>query len=110
MTQLNENFIPLRKSDKLSNLPLLTRVIYAEIESLCSKSGICFATNGYFAEQFRVSSKTASFHINKLKRLDLIEVTKNPSKLGAVRIIRMKLDATPPAPQIKFRNQDTPNR
>lgn len=94
--ELKENFIPLRKTDTLSKLPLLSRVIYAEIESLCSKSGICFATNGYFAEQFRVSTRTVSVHIARLKKLNLIEIAKNSSKNGSIRIMRIKSDVLPP--------------
>ena len=96
MTQQNENFIVLRKTEQLIKLPLLSRAIYAEIESLSSRSGSCFATNAYFAEQFKVNTKTVSAHISNLKKLNLIEIYKNPTMYGSVRVMRIKKDVTPP--------------
>ena len=94
-----ENFIALRKTEQLIKLPLLSRAIYAEIESLCKVSGICFATNAYFAEQFRVSNKTVSAHISSLRKLNMIEIAKNSNRNGSIRIIRIKTDAVPTATQ-----------
>jgi len=91
-----ENFIALRKTEQLVKLPILSRAIYAEIESLSSKTGSCFATNAYFAQQFRVSAKTVSAHIANLKRLNLIEIGKNPAMFGGVRIMRIKKGVVPP--------------
>lgn len=50
------------------------KILYAEITALAEKSGQCWASNGYFARLYGVSSNTISRRINKLRRLGHISV------------------------------------
>lgn len=55
-------------------LKLLSRLLYAEITSLCNKHGYCWASNKYFAELYQVSIQTISNCISQLKIKKYINV------------------------------------
>ncbi|MBR2968364.1 MAG: helix-turn-helix domain-containing protein [Clostridia bacterium] len=80
----------------LSTLPLVARVLYADITALSSKTGVCYATNGFFAKQYGVSTRTVSKYLGVLKALELIEVSHTSAKIGGIRVMRPKKKATPP--------------
>lgn len=57
-----------------SDLTYLERVLYAEISALSNVKGYCYASNGYFATNFKNSERTISRSINRLKSLGLISI------------------------------------
>lgn len=50
------------------------KIFYAEITALCQKYGYCFASNTYFAEQFKMSDRTVSRLIAELEKWHFITV------------------------------------
>ena len=50
------------------------KVFYAEITALSQKEGYCFASNAYFAEQFKMSDRTVSRLISELEEYGFISV------------------------------------
>ena len=50
------------------------KIFYAEITALSGKFGYCFASNAYFAEQFKMSDRTVSRLIRELEELHFITV------------------------------------
>ena len=50
------------------------KLLYAEITSLCNKTGICWADNNYFAELYNVSTETISRLISQLRDFDYLYV------------------------------------
>lgn len=48
------------------NLKANEKLLYSEITSLCNKSGICYASNKYFAELYEVDIATISRWVNNL--------------------------------------------
>lgn len=50
------------------------KVFYAEITALSQKEGYCFASNAYFAEQFKMSDRTVSRLISELEKYGFISV------------------------------------
>ena len=54
------------------NLKDKAKLLYGEISALCNKSGICYATNNYFAELYGVSAVTISGLINDLVKAGYI--------------------------------------
>ena len=55
-------------------LKLLSRLLYAEITSLCNKEGYCWASNKYFANLYQVSIQTISNCISQLKEKGYIQL------------------------------------
>lgn len=55
-------------------LKLLSRLLYAEITSLCNKEGYCWASNKYFANLYQVSIQTISNCISQLKEKGYIKL------------------------------------
>lgn len=49
------------------------KLLYGEITSLSNKTGLCFASNRYFAELYEVEIETVSRWIKHLKELEYIE-------------------------------------
>lgn len=49
-----------------NNLKANEKLLYGEISALCSKDGVCYATNEYFANLYNVSKKSISTWINEL--------------------------------------------
>ena len=50
------------------------KLLYSEITALLQKSGICWATNNYFAKLYNVTKETISRWINHLYELNYISV------------------------------------
>lgn len=50
------------------------KIFYAEITALCHKYGYCFASNTYFAEQFKMSDRTVTRLISELEKYHFIRV------------------------------------
>ncbi len=66
-------YIPaqVRYNDTLS---ANAKIFYAEITALSCKYGYCFASNAYFAEQFKMSDRTVSRLISELEELRFIKI------------------------------------
>ena len=56
------------------NLKPNEKLLYSEITSLCNKSGICYASNKYFAELYEVDIATVSRWVNNLIDNDYLYV------------------------------------
>lgn len=72
------------------------KLLYGEMTALANKTGICYATNKYFAELYEVEVETISRWISHIKELGYIEVAiiyKNDTKEIDKRII--KINGTP---------------
>ena len=50
------------------------KLLYSEITALSNKTGLCYATNKYFADLYEVESETISRWIKHLKELQYIDV------------------------------------
>jgi hypothetical protein len=50
------------------------KLLYAEITSLCNKTGVCWADNNYFAELYEVNHKTISRLISQLESCGYLSV------------------------------------
>lgn len=48
------------------NISWMEKILYAEITALSSKEGYCYATNAYFARNYKVSTRTVSRAITNL--------------------------------------------
>lgn len=55
------------------NLKANEKLLYGEITALASASGVCWASNGYFAELYGVSKVSVSNWINKLIQLGYVK-------------------------------------
>ena len=84
----NKGFVMLSRSEKNKGLPLTARVLLSEITSLCARTGTCYATNAYFAEQYGLSERTISKYVNLLLDKQLIEVGRSSTLYGRMRIMR----------------------
>lgn len=56
------------------NLCANAKLLYAEITALADRTGICWASNDYFAELYQVDKKTISRWISQLNSYGFIEV------------------------------------
>lgn len=68
------------------------KLLYSEITALSNKTGICYATNKYFAELYEVECETISRWIKHLKELMYIDteiIYKNDTKEIEKRIIKI---------------------
>lgn len=68
------------------------KLLYSEITALSNKTGICYATNKYFAELYEVDNMTISRWIKHLRKLDYIDVEilyKNDTKEVEKRLIKI---------------------
>lgn len=92
MINENKKAAPRSKSP-LSGLPLIAKVLYADVAALAQKSGVCYATNEYFAERYGVSSRTVAKYVGLLSKKNAIEIGRSPLKFGGMRVIRPKKQA-----------------
>ena len=68
------------------------KLLYSEITALSNKTGLCYATNKYFADLYEVENETISRWISHLKELNYIDIEivyKNDSKEIEKRIIKI---------------------
>lgn len=64
------------------------RVLYSEIEAVCSKNEFCSLTNKYFAFRFGCSEMSISKWIGQLRGIGIIAVDFN-QELGNQRVITL---------------------
>lgn len=57
-----------------SRLPANAKLLYGELTALTSKEGFCWASNGYFAELYQLSSRTIRRYITTLQKCGYIYV------------------------------------
>ena len=73
-----------------NNLTPLERLLLIQILSLCNKKGYCWATNEYFKKQYNVSKQTISKSINRLSKLNYIDLQYDlKEKNNSKRLIRI---------------------
>ena len=73
-----------------NNLTPLERLLLIHILSLCNKKGYCWATNEYFKKQYNVSKQTISKSINRLSKLNYIDLQYDlKEKNNSKRLIRI---------------------
>ncbi len=75
-----------------SRLKANEKLLYGEITALSNKTGLCYATNKYFAELYEVEIETISRWIKHLKELGYIDteiIYKNDTKEVDKRIIKI---------------------
>lgn len=77
------------------------------ISSLTAKSGICFASNGYFAELFQIDEVTVSRKIKKIENKGYIEIAY--LKRGA-EILKREIRLTEMLTDDKQKSQSTINK
>ena len=68
------------------------KLLYSEITALSNKTGLCYATNTYFADLYEVENETISrwvSHLKELKYIDIKIVYKNDTKEIDKRIIKI---------------------
>lgn len=68
------------------------KLLYSEITALSNKTGLCYATNKYFADLYEVENETISRWISHLKELNYIDIEivyKNDTKEIDKRIIKI---------------------
>ena len=68
------------------------KLLYSEITALSNKTGLCYATNKYFADLYSVETETISRWISHLKKLNYIDIEivyKNDTKEIDKRIIKI---------------------
>ena len=68
------------------------KLLYSEITALSNKTGLCYATNKYFADLYEVENETISRWISHLKELNYIDIEivyKNDTKEIEKRIIKI---------------------
>lgn len=66
-------------------IPANAKLLYGEISALISKDGFCFATNGYFAEIYRLSERTISGLISALQDRGYISVFLDRDASGQIQ-------------------------
>lgn len=59
------------EDDTVSNR---AKLLYAFIESLSHQKGYCFATNKFFAANFKVSKRTINRHLVELKKANYVRM------------------------------------
>ena len=68
------------------------KLLYSEITALSNKTGLCYATNKYFADLYELENETISRWISHLKELNYIDIEivyKNDTKEIEKRIIKI---------------------
>lgn len=70
------NFYVTLQNEVLENDTLTERakLLYAFIESLSHQKGYCFATNKFFATNFKVSKSTINRHLVELKKANYVRM------------------------------------
>ena len=75
-----------------NNLKANEKLLYSEITSLCNKSGICFATNKYFANLYQVDIATISRWINNLIDNNYLNVSYDANNCRLLTIKSIPID------------------
>lgn len=68
------------------------KLLYGEITALCNKTGVCYASNQYFADLYRVSKKSISKWIKELQEKGFVKseiIYKEGSKEIVNRYVRI---------------------
>lgn len=82
---------PVRYDDQI---PANAKLLYGEISALIGNEGYCYASNGYFANLFKLSERTVSSLIGSLKDAGYIIVQVLRDKSGKVTERKLWLSAS----------------
>lgn len=92
----NPNFFAIIPANvRYSDITPNAKLLYGEITALCSKNGVCYATNDYFAQLYKVSKVSISKWIKELSDHGFIETSleyKEGTKQILNRYIRIVYD------------------
>ena len=92
----NPNFFAIIPANvRYSDITPNAKLLYGEITALCSKNGVCYATNDYFAQLYKVSKVSISKWIKELSDHGFIETSleyKEGTKQILNRYIRIIYD------------------
>lgn len=71
---------------RYSSITPNAKLLYGEITALCSKSGLCWATNGYFARLYDCSERTAQRWLHELSDAGFIVLCSAPNGARGMRL------------------------
>ena len=72
------------------DLSSTAKLLYAEITALANSKGYCFATNAYFAQLYKLTTRNVANIISQLAKKSYIEVVNGNSKKRKIFISTMK--------------------
>ena len=72
------------------DLSSTAKLLYAEISALANSKGYCFATNAYFAQLYKLTTRNVANIISQLAKKGYIEVVNGNSKKRKIFISTMK--------------------
>lgn len=75
-------------------IPANAKLLYGEISALLNADGVCFASNAYFADLYKVSERTITGWISALKKGNYIVVQIDKDETGQVKQRRLHLTAS----------------
>lgn len=75
-------------------IPANAKLLYGEISALLNADGVCFATNAYFSDLYKVSERTVTSWISALKNGNYIEVQIEKDENGQVKQRKLYLAAS----------------
>ena len=78
----------VRYDDKI---PAAAKLLYGEISALLNADGVCFASNAYFAELYKVSERTITAWISALKKGNYLIVQIDKDENGQIKQRRIHL-------------------
>ena len=77
------------------DLTPFTKLIYAEINSLANKSGVCWANDKYFQDVFEVSRSTITRSVSQLRDKGYINIT-HLRKEGSLKVSKREMSIASP--------------
>ena len=75
-------------------IPANAKLLYGEISALLNADGVCFATNAYFSDLYKVSERTITGWISALKKGNYIVVQIEKDETGQVKQRKLYLTAS----------------
>lgn len=92
------------------SIPANAKLLYGEISALIGDAGFCYASNGYFAELYKVSERTVSSLVSKLQSAGHIVIELERDDTGQITARKLFLSASVPDGQPVEENFHTPRK